>query len=240
MGIPKKLQKIRNKYNVRNLVFNKNIMKKIIWLICLIFILVSCGENQQEINNDLDNSENWIKVNINENKEIEKQDDIIEDKQGAIKQDVDKESTEIVKNTYSNENIEIKFKTSFELSDDYRFQEELEIKEVILFGPLWKFWPMEWTEPRYIHRLYVKKQNDAEIIIKEINDLGAVVSEKPKEVLVWDFSIVTWREWGTCDVRIVELIGNKNNYRFISDGCHNSEEEDFNYFKDIIKEIKFK
>jgi len=125
----------------------------------------------------------------------------------------------------SGENFEISLPSEFEKRGEY-----------IAFGPL-GFVP-EAPDDRqdFIYRISILPKRDIENV--ELNSDPDFITESPQKETVGNFETIRWAIGGMCEERVVEIIGSQNNIQFWSSGCHNEKEADFEYFENLIKDIK--
>lgn len=128
--------------------------------------------------------------------------------------------------------IEVEFSEGYDITKSEGEKGEM----VILFGPKLS------EEMGRIYELYkTPKQSSDEVIaeIKKNNPGEATIIVKPEVENINNTTVVKWAEGGSCEVRIMEMVGPKNNYRFFSNGCGTEQKVDFDYFEKTIKTIKF-
>lgn len=125
--------------------------------------------------------------------------------------------------------IDINFVDGFEKYND----------NIILFGPLKNVVESKIDDNRQVHiyQLTTISYKSAQEIIKDYN-VVSTTTFKPTTIKIGNFEVVKYAEGGMCEERTLEVIGKKYNYRFSADGCHNSQEVDFNYLTDTIKQLR--
>jgi len=143
----------------------------------------------------------------------------------------------VVENThiYSREHIEISFWSDFELWSVNDYWKSLWAKEMILF------WPkrMRQVAADYEYRLYIKEQWDIDDLLTYIYGIWESVIEKPQQQMIWEHSVVIWKEAWQCSPLRMEVIGDVYNYRLESPWCYSFEDE-YNDFIYVIKNMKLK
>jgi hypothetical protein len=111
--------------------------------------------------------------------------------------------------------------------------------DMILFGPLKNVVESKVDDNRQIHiyQLGAVSYKSSKEIIKNYN-ISSTTTVKPTIIKIGNFEVVKYAEGGMCEERTLEVIGTKYNYRFSADGCHNSQEIDFNYLTETIKQLR--
>jgi hypothetical protein len=136
-----------------------------------------------------------------------------------------------IENIYIDENKQI----SINFIDGYKKYNDNRIG----FGPLVNNdgpSPISGAAQSHQFQLDIKNYKSAVAIIDEYRDRAMVI--KPNLVKIGEFEVVKYAQGGLCEERIMEVVGRKYNYQFSTSGCHDSQNNDFNYLSKAISQMK--
>jgi len=68
-------------------------------------------------------------------------------------------------------------------------------------------------------------------LISPVNVMSSTIER------VGDYEVVSYVNGGSCEFRIIDVIGRSNNLRFLNNGCVHSRQIDFSLFKEIVKTV---
>jgi len=75
--------------------------------------------------------------------------------------------------------------------------------------------------------------NEIAILKANVTMPGTITQKK-----IGNFDVLTWKDGGECENRMLEVFGAKYNLIMSSLGCSTTEKDDFNYFENTVKSIK--